>query len=97
MEKLLVQWGAAVHNLHSPKRFRLPENLFGEQFVQTIQTLAPGGWRDYGMGPGMMWSGYTLTLHKKGGKCAYKPLQLRIILSFMGNIRCHLRWPLDFA
>jgi len=39
----------------------------------------------------------TLTLHKKGGKCAYKPLQLRIILSFMGNIRCHLRWPLDFA
>jgi len=55
MEKLLVQWGAAVHNLHSPKRFRLPENLFGEQFVQAIQTLAPGGWRDYGMGPGMMW------------------------------------------
>jgi len=39
----------------------------------------------------------TLTLHKKGGKCAYKPLQLRIILLFMGNIRCHLRWPLDFA
>ena len=36
-------------------------------------------------------------LHKKGGKCAYKPLQLRIILSFMGNIRCHLRWPLGFA
>ncbi len=55
MEGLWVQWGAAVHSLHSPKRFRLPENLFGEQFVQAIQTLAPGGWRDYGMGPGMMW------------------------------------------
>jgi hypothetical protein len=39
----------------------------------------------------------TLTLHKKGGKCAYKPLQLRIILLFMGNIRWHLMWPLDFS
>ena len=49
MNGIWIQWGAAVHSLPSPKRF-----------VQAGQTMAPDGWRDYGMGPGMMWGGWGM-------------------------------------
>jgi len=44
MDGVLIQWGAAVQS-----------QALEERFVQAGRTMAPDGWRDYGMGPGMMW------------------------------------------
>lgn len=49
MEVLWTQWIAAVHSAPSLKLWSVSN-----------QTMALGGWRDYGMGPGMMGDGWGM-------------------------------------
>ena len=55
MEGIIAQWGAAVHSLSSQKLCPALCRCFGKVVGISDLTLAPSGWRDYGMGPGMMW------------------------------------------
>jgi putative membrane protein len=60
MEWIWAQWGAAVHSLLSQKLCPALCRCFGKVVGISDLTLAPGGWRDYGMGPGMMWGGWGM-------------------------------------